>query len=116
MAFELLWTREARARFDELGAMAERAARKRRPDHPSKAGKQPGLFRQVVKCLDLLADNPRHPGLHTHPYHSIDNPYDAKQKVFEAYVQDRTRGAYRLFWCHGPGRNQITVIAITPHP
>jgi len=37
-------------------------------------------------------------------------------KIFEAYVQNRTPEAYRVFWCYGPGKAQITVSAITEHP
>jgi len=44
------------------------------------------------------------------------HPFDPQAKVFEAYVQNRTPGAYRVFWCYGPEPIQITVIAITPHP
>ncbi len=62
------------------------------------------------------AGNPRHPGLKTHEYNSIENPYDPDTKVFEAYVQNRTPGAYRVFWCYGPRKSEITIIAITPHP
>jgi hypothetical protein len=54
--------------------------------------------------------------LQTHPYSSIANPYDPKQKVFEAYAQNQTPGAYRVFWCCGPGNGELTIIAITPHP
>ena len=64
----------------------------------------------------LLASNPKHPGLPTHEYHSLSHPYDQKQKVLEAYAQHQTPGAYRVFWCYGPGKQQITLIAITPHP
>src|ERR1700691_2132404 len=116
MAFEAVWTPEARSNFDELRTAAERAADSRRRDRKSKAGKQEGLFKQVVKCIDLLLANPRHPGLSTHEFHSIANPFDSAAKVFEAYAQNRTPGAYRVFWCYGPARNQITLIAITPHP
>jgi len=38
------------------------------------------------------------------------------EKLFEAYVQQRMPAAYRIFWYYGPGRNQITIVAITPHP
>ena len=75
-----------------------------------------GLFKQVHKTLELLAQNPRHPGLSTHEYSSIPNPYRDNEKVFEAYAQNKTPGAYRIFWCYGPNKKQITVIAITPHP
>lgn len=46
----------------------------------------------------------------------MENPFDPKNKVFEAYAQNRTPGAYRIFWCYGPQKTQITVLAITPHP
>lgn len=37
-------------------------------------------------------------------------------KVPEASIQNKTPGAYRLFWCYGPDRDRITIIAITTHP
>ncbi len=43
-------------------------------------------------------------------------PYDRKQPVFEAYVQNNTPGAYRIFWCYGPKNGAMTIIAITSHP
>ena len=42
--------------------------------------------------------------------------YDPDTKVFEAYVQNRTPGAYRIFWCYGPKQGENTIIAITPNP
>ena len=54
--------------------------------------------------------------LHTHEYDSIAHPFSKDGKVFEAYVQNRTPGAYRIFWCYGPSTEQITIIAITSHP
>jgi len=45
----------------------------------------------------------------------IEHPSAAGAKVFEVYVQNRTPGAYRLFWCYGPEKREITIIAITPH-
>lgn len=75
-----------------------------------------GLLRQVKKSLGYLQTNPRHPSLNTHPYSSIENPFEPSQKVFEAYAQNRTPGAYRVFWCYGPQKDEITIIAITPHP
>ena len=81
-----------------------------------KSSKAEGLFKQVHKTLQLLQNNPKHPGLRTHEYHSLDHPYDPLGKVFEAYVQHGTPGAYRVFWCYGPGRSELTIIAITPHP
>jgi hypothetical protein len=116
VAFRARWTREASTQFDSLRLAAEQSLARHSKDKSAKASKAEGLFKQVEKCVRLLLENPRHPGLQTHEYRSIEHPYDARQKVFEAYVQNRTPGAYRLFWCYGPDKNEITLIAITPHP
>jgi hypothetical protein len=114
MSFELVWAPTARQTFDEMMTDAKTAMKQRRGI--GKSTRAEGLFKQVLKCVQLLAENPRHPGLHTHEFHSLPHPYDPKLKVFEACVQNRTPGAYRLFWCYGPGKNQITLVGITPHP
>ena len=75
-----------------------------------------GLVKQIKKSLGYLQHNPKHPSLHTHPYSSIEHPYHPNEKVFEAYAQNRTPSAYRIFWCYGPNKAHITIIAITPHP
>ena len=75
-----------------------------------------GLVKHIKKTLGFLQANPRHPSLQTHVFHSLEHPYDSREKVFEAYVQQHTPAAYRLFWCYGPDKGQITVIAIPPHP
>jgi len=75
-----------------------------------------GLCKQVKKSLGYLQTNPKHPSLNTHPYDSIEHPFDPKEKVFGAYAQNNTPGAYRIFWCYGPDKKQITIIGITPHP
>lgn len=116
MAFTARWTEEAAATFEALRAAAEDSLVKRAKSKKLKASKAEGLFKQVEKCVRLLLENPRHPGLQTHEFHSIENPFDAAGKVFEAYVQNRTPGAYRLFWCYGPGKGELTIIAITEHP
>jgi hypothetical protein len=68
----------------------------------------------VTKCLGYLQLNPRHPGLNTHKYSDMRGPNG--EDVFEAYAQNRTPGAYRVFWYYGPDNREITVLAITPHP
>ena len=114
MPFEIVWQARARQTFDELIADAQAALDRR--GGVGKTSRAEGLFKQVYKCVELLRANPRHPGLQTHEYHSLRNPYDPNGKVLEAYVQNRTPGAYRLFWCYGPHKGQITILAITPHP
>lgn len=116
MPFKARWTEEADATYRRLQAAALASLRNRGKSRKAKATRDEGLFKQVEKCVRLLLENPRHPGLNTHEYHSIEHPYESGAKVFEAYVQHRTPGAYRLFWCYGPGKGEITIIAITPHP
>jgi hypothetical protein len=72
------------------------------------------VLKAVRKALGLMETNLRHPSLNTHEFTSLKGPNG--EKVFEAYVQQRTPAAYRIFWYYGPGRKQITIIAITPHP
>ena len=90
---------------------------KKTPLKNKKSSKQKGLYKQVHKALTYLETfGPRYPGLHCHPYSSIASPYDPDEKVFEAYVQNHTPGAYRIFWCYGPKKGQITIVTIIPHP
>jgi hypothetical protein len=116
VAYVLVWTRTAREQYDELRADAQRSLDARSRQRARKPGRAEGLYKQVHACLQKLSANPRHPGLQTHKFHSLEHPYDPRQPVFEAYVQNRTAGAYRLFWCYGPEAGDITVLAITPHP
>ena len=74
----------------------------------------PKKHKKVLKTLGLLEKNPRHPGLNTHEYDSLRGPPD--EKVFEAYVENNTPAAYRVFFYYGPDRQMITIVAITPHP
>ena len=114
--FTLRWTPEALAQYEELKAKAAASLRIRKISRRAKAKRDEGLFKQVHKTLTHLAADPRHPGLRTHEYTSLSNPVNSRQKVFEAYAQNWTPGAYRVFWCYGPQEDQLTIIAITPHP
>jgi len=31
-------------------------------------------------------------------------------------VENRTPSAFRVFWYYGPGKDTLTILAITPHP
>jgi len=102
--------------YKELKERAHASLKSRKAKGKAKSSKDEGLFKQVHKAIELLRTNPKHPGLHSHEYDSIANPYNEDAKVFEAYVQNATPGAYRVFWCYGPATRDITIIAITPHP
>lgn len=71
-------------------------------------------LKAVRKALGFLETNPRHPALNTHKYSSLFGPN--AEEVFEAYAENNTPAAYRIFWFYGPGKNKITILAITPHP
>lgn len=75
---------------------------------------QPQEYRKVLKTLALMETNLRHPGLNTHKYSSIQGKNG--EEVFESYVENKTAGAFRVFWHYGPDRQEITIVAITPHP
>ena len=114
--FSLKWLPKSKETYEELKKRAERSLESRKKKEKRKSSKDEGLFKQVHKTLELLQSNPKHPGLQTHEYSSIENPFDENEKVFGAYAQNRTPGAYRVFWCDGPKKQEITIIAITPHP
>jgi hypothetical protein len=96
--FELHWTAEANENYNLLKNDASQNKR----------------YNAVKKTLNLLAANPRHNSLQTHEYVSLKGP--SGEKVFVAYVEQKTPAAYRVFWFYGPSRNTITIVAITPHP
>ena len=81
-----------------------------------------GVLKQVRKTLGYLETNLQAKSLQTHKYDSLTWRYGVE--VFEAYVQQDTPAAYRVFWHYGPdeiGENGeripiITIVAITPHP
>ena len=71
-------------------------------------------LKAVLKALAYLEINPRHPGLNTHKYTAINGP--AGEEIFEVYAENKTPAAYRIFWYYGSKKNQMTIVAITPHP
>lgn len=102
---KLLFTNEATQQLQDLR------------DNPAKSG----LYKQVCKTLGLLETNLKHPSLNTHEYHSLSG--ENGEKVWEAYAQNKTPGAYRVFFHYGKDMMDadkkipvLTIIAITPHP
>ena len=76
--------------------------------------KEEKLRRQMGKAMALLSGNPRHPGLHSHEISSLTSRYG--QKVWESYLEKDTPKAGRIFWCYGPGKGDITIVGLEPHP
>jgi len=96
--FELQWTVEASKTYNLLKCNASEKKR----------------YKAVKKTINLLAMNPRHNSLQTHEYMSLKGPNE--EKVFEAYAEQKTPAAYRIFWYYGPSQGIITIFAITSHP
>jgi hypothetical protein len=96
--FELEWTDEAKATYIYLKSNVSQKKR----------------YKAVKKTIELLAEDPRHPSLQTHQFLSLKGPKG--EKVFEAYAEQKTPAAYRVFWFYGPSKGKITIFAITPHP
>jgi hypothetical protein len=72
------------------------------------------LFKQIGNALKHLADDPKYPGLHSHDIDALTGRYQTK--VWCSYLQNKTPSAGRLYWVYGPDKNDITIIAIEPHP
>lgn len=95
MKFDLFFARQAKEQMDRL----------------SNSNDKKMVYSAVCKTLALMRTNLRHPSLNTHEYKNYGDI-----KVFESYVQNRTPGAYRIFWHYGPDKGNITVLDICPHP
>ncbi len=98
MIFDLHFSDEAKARLKDLKENKTLAKR----------------YKAVKEALKKLQQNPRYPSLQTHPYHSLKGPHS--EKVFEAYAEQHTSSAYRIFFYYGPTRGKIMVLTIIPHP
>lgn len=97
-SFDLLFTKQASDDLDKLESTLALAKR----------------LKAVQKALGYLQTNPRHPSLNTHKYSTLIGPNN--EEIFEAYAENNTPAAYRIFWYYGPAKKQITIVAITPHP
>ena len=100
MPFELIFQPEAKAQIRDLEFHPDRRDLVR--------------LRKVRKCLGLLEINPKHPGLRTHEFKSLEGLNG--EKVWEAYVENNVSAAWRVFWHYGPDKDVITIISITQHP
>jgi hypothetical protein len=116
MKFSLIWDRRAQETYNMLKMRAQASLEAREKSQRKKSSRDEGLFKQVRKCIQQLQSNPRHPSLQTHEFASMSNPYHGDQKVFVAYAQQNTPATYRVFWCYGPDKRDLTIIAITLHP
>lgn len=97
MEFQLVFSEQAKEKLQGLET-----------DKSKKA-----LLNQLRKALGFMETNLKHPSLNTHKFDALQCKLG---DVFESYVQNRTPGAFRIFWVYGPGKKQIYILDITPHP
>ena len=103
MTFELRRSNTAAQQLVELEADAGKAV----------------ILKAVRGALARLEQNPNHPGLNVHPWKGSKCPHTPEKTLFEAYAQNNTPGAYRIFFCYCVAKGErgiINIIAITPHP
>jgi hypothetical protein len=72
------------------------------------------FFKKLIKVLGYLAENPRHNSLVSHEIDDLTRKYGFK--IFQSYLENNTPSAGRIFWTYGPDKQDITVLAIEPHP
>ena len=92
MIFKLLFTNQAVQDLQKLKANCSFTKR----------------YKAVCKALAFLESNPRHPGLNTHKYQTLAGKNG--EEIFEAYAENKTPAAYRIFWHYGPGKDIITIL------
>lgn len=97
--FDLKFTPEAKTVLEEIASDAS---------HRAKAKKIAKTLRQLQQA------SPKCTGLHSHQYTSVDGP--AGLPLWESYVENRTPGAWRIFWAYGPESDTLTIITVGPHP
>jgi hypothetical protein len=96
--FELVFTEHAHQQMDAFEKNSDKTT----------------VCKAVHKILGFMETDLRHPSLHTHKYDGMAEPN--KDDVFESYAQNRTPGAYRIFWHYGPGKGEITILDVSHHP
>jgi hypothetical protein len=78
------------------------------------------IFKQISKAIDFLSTNPRHNSLNSHEIGKLSERYSKligyKCKVWQSYLENNTPGAGRLYWVYGPGKAEISIIGLEPHP
>lgn len=77
-------------------------------------GNDKKLFKQLIKSISYLSQNPKHNSLNSHEIFPLSQRYGIK--VWQSYLENKTPSAGRIYWVYGPRKNQITIIGLEPHP
>ncbi len=72
------------------------------------------LYKKWGNALQKLSQDPFYPSLNTHEIPPLTKRYGIK--VWQSYLENQTSNAMRMYWVYGPGRQEITIIGLEPHP
>ena len=72
------------------------------------------LYKKWGNALKKLSNDPKYPSLNTHEITSLSRRYG--MKVWQSYLENKKSGARRMYWVYGPGKSDITIIGLEPHP
>lgn len=72
------------------------------------------LYKKWGKAMYYLSINPLHNSLHSHEIKPLSERYGLK--VWQSYLENKTSRARRMYWVYGPGKDEITIIGLEPHP
>lgn len=72
------------------------------------------LYKKWGSALKKLSEDPFYPSLHTHEIPPLSKRYG--MRVWQSYLENRNSDAMRMYWVYGPGKEEITVIGLEPHP
>jgi hypothetical protein len=76
--------------------------------------KEEELYHKWGNALKKLSENPMYPGLKSHEIEALSKRYG--MKVWQSYLENKRSGARRMFWVYGPGKQEVTIIGLEPHP
>lgn len=72
------------------------------------------LYKKWGNALKKLSENPMYPSLKTHEIVPLSKRYGIR--VWQSYLENKNSDAMRMYWVYGPGKEEITVIGLEPHP
>ncbi len=72
------------------------------------------LYKKLGNALNKLSQDPFYPSLRTHEISQLTKRYGLR--VWQSYLENKTSGAMRIYWAYGPGKQEITVLGLEPHP
>ena len=73
--------------------------------------KEEQLYKKWGKALKLLSADPGYPSLQTHEIEPLSRRYG--MKVWQSYLENKTRGAMRMYWVYGPDQKDNTTMCLS---